>query len=374
MEFIPVYIPYQAYNQRSYVLDCLDTNWISGKGKYIELFEEELANYLGVSSVIAVSNGTVSLMLIYAALGIGVGSEVITPSLTYCATVSQLNWLGAKAVLVDSDDNYQMDLSTIDKLLAENSKIEAIVVPQLYGDSPDMIELQALAKKHEVHLIEDSAECFGCAHNLNQMIGSFGVASSFSFFSNKTVCTGEGGAVATDDENLARSLRLLRSQAHIGNFKHDGPGFNFRMTNIQAAIGLAQLEDLQTILEKKAYLASYYRKNLSPQVGKILPKIYDSAEWMPLFTLPETIDYSRFMYEMRSRSIETRPCFTPIHIMAQESSGNLWKGFDYDIPGEISNCEKIYKRGFNLPSYPDLTEEQLKYIVDCTNEVVELVG
>ena len=364
MPYINIYEPRKAKNQIKYVLDALESNFISGKfGKYIDQFEKGLSEVLGVEEVITTCNGTVSLMLIYASLGLKPGDEVIVPSLTYCATISQLNWLGIIPVLVDSDDNFQMDVSQIEDSI--NKRTKAVVVPELYGDSPNIEEIKSLCEIKMIDLIEDSAESFACAFSKGSMLGSYGIANSFSLFSNKVISCGEGGFVTTNCRETAKRLRLLRSQAHIGNFVHAGPGFNFRLTNLHAAIGVAQLEELDEIVERKQQIARYYRNTLSNSVGKVIPQIESSSEWMPLFTLPETMTYPKFLLEMQKRGIDTRPCFTPIHLM---------KGFDYTKKTSLNNCEKIYKKGFNLPSYPDLTDEQLKYIVDSVNEVVEMVG
>lgn len=379
---IPVYEPYKARNQRKYVLDCVDTNWISSRGDYIDRFEKAIGDFIGVPHVITTFNGSVSLMLILTALGIGPGDEVITPSLTYAATVSNINWVGATAVLCDSDSQFQMNLDDLKKYVT--SKTKAIMVPQLYGDSPDMERLMNFCLGENIALVEDSAEVFGCSFpvinaaspgvwppqegfptksRINRMLGSFGVASSFSFFGNKTITTGEGGCVCTWSDELAKKMRLLKSQSHIGGFVHNGPGYNFRMTNIQAAIGLAQLEDINKILSKKKNIAEYYRNNLDPSIGCVIPKV-NSAEWMPLFTLPSTINYIKFQDLLKQKLVDSRPAFTPVHLMS---------GFNISTPEPLTKAEEIYKKGFNLPSYPDLTKKQLKYIVGSVNEVVSTI-
>jgi len=359
--FIPIYKPFVAENQKKYVNACLDTNWISSRGKYIDLFEKALASYLGAKHVITTCNGTVSLMLIYAAAGLRPGDEVLVPSLTYCATVSQLNWLGMRPILVDSDNNYQMSVDSLDRY--RTRRTVAVVVPQLYGGSANMVKLVSYCKKHGLCLIEDSAESFGCSIN-EKKIGTFGDVSSFSFFGNKVITTGEGGCVVTDNDRLAKKVKLLKSQAHIGGFVHDGPGFNFRMTNIQAAIGLAQLEQIDTVVTRKKQIATYYRNTLSKEIGKVVSPNVESSEWMPLFTLPDTISYLKFHTVMQAKNIDIRPCFTPIHLM---------NGFTYDKKGSLENSERIYKKGFNLPSYPDLTDGELDYIVKCVNNAVEII-
>ena len=381
MDFIPIYIPTVAKNQKKYVNECLDTNWISSRGKYVTLFEEQLKDYLQVKNVITCCNGSVSLMLILKGLGISPRDEVITQSLTYVATVSSILNIGATPVLVDSDRTYQMDVTRVKKAIT--SKTKAIIVAQLYGDSCLLFPLLKLCKEEGIMLIEDSAECFGCNHDATyhfesdaykslaqtpkQRLGTFGDASSFSFFGNKVITTGEGGCVCTDNNELADKIRLLKTQSHIGGFKHIGPGYNFRMTNIQAAIGVAQLEDLEYILERKKFIAEYYRSNLSDVMGKIIPNSFiESSEWMPFFKLPKTITYSKFHDELiKEYGIDTRPCFTPIHLM---------EGFDKCKVKEVNYCEKIYQSGFNLPSYPDLTDKQLKYIVDSVNKVATSIG
>lgn len=361
-QLIPIYEPHKAKNQRKYVLDCVDSNWISSRGDYITKFESEIAKIVGVSHCISTFNGSVSLMLILKALDIGYGDEVIVPSLTYAATISTINLAGAVAVLTDSDDHFQMDLSNLPLLLTRKTK--AVMVPQLYGDAPNMKRLAQFCKDNNLHLIEDSAEAFGCSDD--KPIGSYGIASSFSFFANKSITTGEGGCVCTNNPHLAKKLRLLKSQSHIGNFVHDGPGFNFRMTNIQAAIGLAQLEDLDQINLTKQHIAAKYRKAFreSP-ITSIVPKIQFSAEWMPLFLLPEGITYGKFHSEMQKLNIDTRPAFTPIHLM---------NGFDTKVKISLNNAERIYKRGFNLPCYPGLSNETLDYIIQGSLKSSELVG
>lgn len=353
-----IYEPHKATNQKKYVVDCLDTNMLTFRGKYVEQFEQKISETLKIKHTISTFNGSVSLMLILYGLGIGYKDEVIVPSLTYAATVSSINLMGATAVLVDSDDNLQMDLSKIEKIITKKTK--AIMVPELYSDCPDLNKLISICKKHKILLIEDSAESFGSKFK-NKYIGSFGIASSFSYFANKLIQTGEGGCVCTNDDTLAKKLRLLKNQSHIGNFMHSGPGFNFRMTNLQAAIGCAQLEQYDWVLTRKKEIAKFYRENLHSEIIRVVPRT-DSSEWMPLFRLPNSITYPRFQILMQDAGIETRPAFAPVHIM---------EGFNIKTPVSLSNSERIYKSGFNLPCYPDLNKKQLNYIVDTVNKIIE---
>lgn len=359
MNFIPIYEPYKAKNQKRYVLDCINSNWISSRGSYIDKFEHALQEYLGVKHAITVCNGSVSLMLILRSLGIGVGDYVLTPTLTYAATVSSINNVGAHALLVDSDESFQMTTQIEKYFIPE---LKAVLLPQLYGSAPDMDYFVGLCKKNNVPLIEDSAEVFGCDYN-GKKLGTLGTASSFSFFGNKTITTGEGGCVCTDDDALAEKMRLIKNQSHIAWFEHNGPGYNFRMTNIQAAIGLAQLEQVNEIVAKKKKIAEYYRKHLTYKITIPFPNIaVNSSEWMPLFMLPEGIPYLKFYEEMRKMGIDTRPAFKPIHLMS---------GFSARLESPADVAEKIYGRGFNLPSFPDLKKKQLKYICDAVNKFIE---
>ena len=358
-KFIPVYEPYKAKNQKKYVLDCLDTNMLTFRGKYVDLFEKKLASYLNTKNVITTFNGSVSLYLMMYSLGIKPNDEVITCSLTYAATVSQLNLLGAIAVFVDSDDNLQMNLSQIERSITK--KTRAVLVPELYADAPNMLELVKLCKKHDLLLLEDSAEAFACKSG-GKYIGTFGTASSFSFFANKCITGGELGCVCTDDDKLADKMRLFKNQSHIGGFIHNGPGTNFRPTNIQCAIALAQLEDIDIILKEKKRVANYYRKNLDSKIERIMPKLNVSSEWMPVFAFdPEAMTYMKFSGACKEAGIDTRPIFTPMHLM---------KNFKWKTKVSLENSERVYKNKFNLPSHPDLTNLQLKEIVDIVNKVI----
>ncbi len=359
---IPIYKPYIQKKEKTYVNKCLNDGWISSRGEFIEIFENKISGYLNNKHTISVSNGSVSLMLILKALDIGHGDDVLTPSLTYAATVSCPNMLGARCVLFDSDENFQPSIINLDKMLTKKTK--AIILPQLYGNSPDMNIFVEFSKANNIHLIEDSAEVFGSSF-CGKKLGTFGIAGSFSFFANKTITTGEGGAVVTDDEELAYKMKRLKNQSHIENFEHDGPGFNFRMTNIQAAIGCAQMEKIDKIISKKIFIANYYRKNLSTKIESIYPNenIF-SSEWMPIFKLPEEKTYFELFNFLKDKKIDIRPCFKPIHLM---NNFNIYNSFDLKI------SEKIYKKGFNLPCYPSLTKKELNYIIDSVNYFIEYV-
>jgi len=362
-KFIPVYEPWVAKNQKKYILDCVNTNMLTFRGKYVTLFEEGISKYLGAKHFISTFNGSVSLNLMLYCLGIKPGDEIITSSLTYAATISQINLLGAVAVLVDSTENLQMNIKQVEKNITPKTK--AVLVPELYSDANSMKEysnLLSLCNKNNTYLLEDSAEAFACQITKGKYMGTLGKAASFSFFSNKVITTSEGGGVLTNDSDLAERMNLFKNQSHIGGFIHNGPGNNFRMTNIQAAIGLAQLEDIDIILEKKKNIAKYYRKNLCSNIKSIIPSVYSSSEWMPVFEFKSNrMTYVKFNSDCKDFGVDTRPVFTPIHLM---------ENFNCRSKSKLNICEYAYKNKFNLPSYPSLTSKQLEYIVSCINKIM----
>lgn len=349
-KFIPIYKPYKAKNQKKYLLDCIDSELFTYKSPYVERFEREVAKLVGARECVSVFNGSVSLMLILKALGIGPGDQVITQNLTYAATVSSILNVGARPVIIDSTSDFQMDISLVEKAITKKTK--AVMIAGLYGDCADLTKLSSLCKKKGIYLIEDAAEVFGSKVG-TKGVGTFGIASSFSFFANKICTTGEGGAVVTDDPTLARELRLLRGQSHLGGFKHAREGYNFRMVSFQAALGCAQLECFDEIVRKKRRIAAYYRTHLPKEVGHYKP-IITSSEWMPLYILPSNISYEKFSDSMLREGVETRPCFMPISLMP---------GFKAKHGSSLKISEKIYSRGFNLPCYPDLTAKDLDFVI-----------
>ncbi len=259
---IPIYQPSLDGNEKKYVNECIDTSWISSRGDFIKRFEDEFTEFIGVNHAISVSNGTVALHLALVTLGIGQGDEVIVPSFTYIASVSTICHAGATPVFVDSlEDTWQMNPEDVKRKIT--SKTRAIMVVHLYGQTCEMDELVSIAKENNIFLIEDCAEAFGSKYN-NKMAGSFGDIACFSFYGNKTITTGEGGMVVTNDETLWDRAYHLRMHglAKYRQYWHDVLGFNYRMTNICAAIGLAQLENAKEKIFKKRELAEKYTELL----------------------------------------------------------------------------------------------------------------
>jgi perosamine synthetase len=353
---IPIYQPSLNGNEKKYVNECIDSSWISSRGDFIKRFEDDFVKLIGVNHAVSVSNGTVALHLALVTLGIGQGDEVIVPSFTYIASVSTICHAGATPVFVDSiEATWQMNPADVRKKITP--KTRAIMVVHLYGHPCEMDELVAIAKEHNIFIIEDCAEAFGSKYK-EKHVGSFGDIACFSFYGNKTITTGEGGMVVTNDETLWDRAYHLRMHglAKYREYWHDVLGFNYRMTNICAAIGLAQLEKSDEKIEKKRKLADTYTKLLSkyPVTPHIETENVFHTYWMYsiLVESPEVRDELR--EHLKSNGIETRPTFYPVHTMPMFSQ-------KYQ---KLPVAEFLGWRGINLPSYPDLKEDEIKFICD----------
>ena len=258
----PVYRPTLSGNEKKHVLECMESTWISSKGKFVNQFEEEFSKFLGIKYSAAVSNGTVALHVALLALGIGAGDDVIVPSFTYIASVNAIYYTGATPVFVDSEiESLQMDPKDVEKKITKKTK--AVMVVHLYGHPCNMDKLKTICLKKNVFLIEDCAESFGSKFN-DIYTGKFGDIATFSFFGNKTITTGEGGMVVTDNKELYEKVFHLKGQglATGKEYYHDIVGYNYRMTNICAAIGCAQLERADEIIKKKRQIAEWYNELL----------------------------------------------------------------------------------------------------------------
>ncbi|MFM6223136.1 MAG: DegT/DnrJ/EryC1/StrS family aminotransferase [Dolichospermum sp.] len=351
---IPVYQPSLVGNEKKYVNDCLDSNWISSKGKYVNLFEKEFANYVKVNYATGVCNGTVALHLALLALGIGQGDEVIVPTLTYIASVNTIVYTGATPVFVDSlPDTWQIDPEDVIRAITPQTK--AILAVHLYGHPCDMLALKEIANKHRLFLIEDCAEAIGSLYQ-NQHVGTFGDVATFSFYGNKTITTGEGGMLVTNDQTIFDRAVHFKGQglAKYREYWHDVIGYNYRMTNICAAIGLAQLEQIETIIKKKRQIAELYQGLLKDTNFKVHPEIGDvfHSYWMVSILVSQANERDTAREHLAQAGIETRPVFYPVHTMPMYSQ-------KYQ---RHKNAEDIGWRGINLPSYPDLSDDQIKYI------------
>ena len=352
-----VYQPSLTGNEKKYVNECLDTTWISSKGHFIKDFETAFANYIGVNYATAVCNGTVALHLAGSALGLGEGDEIIVPSFTYIASANPFQQLGCKVVFCDSKkDTWQMDCEDIKRKITPKTK--ALVVVHLYGHPCDMNEIMHTAKKHNLLVIEDCAEAIGSAF-AGKKVGSFGDIACFSFFGNKTITCGEGGMVLCNDKILDERVKHLKGQGVVSyrEYWHDVPAYNYRMTNIQAAIGLAQFEQIDKFLSQKNQIAKWYKEEL-----KNTPLIFHEpigdvkhSYWMVSVLAQNEKERQELRNYLQENGIETRPTFPCVHLMPAYNQRYI----------KLPNAENISERGINLPSYPALTQEDVKYI--CSN-------
>lgn len=364
MERISIANPVFNGNEKKYLMECIDTGWVSANGRFIKDFEKEFAKLCGTKYAISCANGTVSLHLILLALGIGPGDEVIMPTLTYIATANVVRYCGATPVFVDSDnDTFNIDPGKIEEKITDKTK--AIMPVHLYGLSCDMDAILEIAKKHNIVVIEDAAEAHGATYK-GKKVGSFGLASSFSFFGNKIITSGEGGMVTTDDDALYEKMMLLKTQGVSPNKKywHIEVGYNYRMTNMQAAVGLGQLEKIEWHIAQRTRISELYDKYLGDcdlvRFQKV-PADCKSVYWMNNIILSESVLKSRdeVMADMEKANIEMRPVFYPMHIMPP-----------YKCDEEYPIAEALANRGISLPSHALLDEADVKYVCDTLKQII----
>lgn len=351
---IPVYDPDLSGNEKAYVNDCLDTKWISSIGVYTERFERLFSEYTGAAHATAVSNGTVALHLALHCLDIGPGDEVIVPTFTYIASVNTIAQTGAKPVFVECRaEDWLIDPADVRRKITARTK--AIMPVHLYGAVCDMEAIMSIAREHGLAVVEDCAEALGSTIG-GVHVGTFADIATFSFFGNKTITTGEGGMVVARDADVAARLRKVKSQGQSleRRYWHDELGFNYRMTNICAAIGLAQLERVEPILQRKREVGRLYRELLSDapvQFQALRPDVV-SSDWLVSLLLPEGIDRDALMEAMRGNGVDSRPVFYCAHHMPM-----------YASPDVFPVSEHIARRGLSLPSYPQLTDGDIATVV-----------
>jgi perosamine synthetase len=357
---IPVCEPVLDGNEERYVLDCLRSNWISSSGRYLTAFEERFSAYCGVRYGVACSSGTAALHLALKALGIGPDDEVIIPCFTLIVAASTVLLAGAKPVLADVDpETWCLDPRGIEAYLTPRTK--AIMAVHLYGHPCDMDPILEIARRHGCAVIEDAAEAHGAEYK-GRKVGSLGDVGCFSFFGNKIITTGEGGMVITNRESVAARARLLRNQAfEEPRFVHRELGFNYRLTNLQAAIGLAQCEKIQEKVERKRAIAERYRHLLAHAPEVALPTEAPWAKsvyWMYGVLLRDSFGRSRdeVMRRLYEQGVETRPFFYPLH--RQPALDGRFMGRHYPV------SEDLGARGLYLPSGLSLTPTQIEEVAD----------
>ena len=354
-------------NEKKYLMECIDTGWISSNGRFINDFEKEFSGFCDCKYSLACANGTVSLHLILHAMGIGEGDEVIIPNLTYIATANTVKYCNAKPVFCDSDKTtWNIDPYSIESKITEKTK--AIMPVHLYGLPSDMDAIMNLAEKYNLKVIEDAAEAHGATYK-GRKVGTIGHAGSFSFFGNKIITSGEGGMITTNDDKLYNKMKLLRSQGVDPNKKywHTEIGFNYRMTNMQAAVGLGQLENVDWHLKQRIRIAEAYSNHLKRIEDYIevqnVPIDTSHVYWMNAIVLRDNVKISRdeVMKKMEAKNIEMRPLFYTMSEMPPflETNNN------YPV------AKRLSQRGINLPSHALLTEDDVKYIVDSLHQSIK---
>lgn len=370
MGFIPVNTPSLEGNEKRYLNECIDTGWISSEGPFVRRFEEGIAARVQRAHGIAVCNGSVALDVALAALNIGPGDEVILPSLTIISCAAAIVRLGAVPVTVDADpQTWNMDVARIEALITPRTR--AIMVVHIYGLPVDLDPILALARKHGLRVVEDAAEVLGQTYR-GKPCGSFGDLSTFSFYPNKHVTTGEGGMVVTDDPALAARCQALRNLCFgkEDRFVHEELGWNFRMTNLQAAVGCAQLEQLERAIPRKREIGRKYTELLAGTAGIQLPLAEtDYAQniyWVYGLVLTEAtpLDAKGAMARLTELGIGTRPFFHPIN--CQPALRKM--GFFADVACPVA--ERLAARGFYVPSGLGLTDAQIVEVAGAVQQML----
>lgn len=365
---VPLVQPVLDGNELEYVTDCIRTGWISSQGKYVRQFEETFGRYVGCPQALAVSNGTVALHLALVTLGIGPGDEVIVPDLTFVATVNAVLYVGATPVLVDVDpDTMAMNMDIVERIISK--KTRAIIPVHLYGHPADMSQVMALARRHGLVVVEDCAEALGSLYQ-GAHVGILGDASIFSFYGNKTITTGEGGMVVFKDAAMLERAHILRDHgmSRERRFWHDQVGYNYRMTNIQAAIGVAQMERAAEFMAHKRWIAQQYRQRLSAVVDLRLPGEFGdvvNSYWLYTVVLPRELAPRRdkILDQLLKNGVEVRPVFCPMHRMPPYAPF-VMAGQTYPV------SEFVADAGISLPTGATMNEADINKVCLVLSHVI----
>ena len=360
-----LYEPITGRDEKKFVNDCLNSNWISSKGKYIKKFEKRFSNFIKIKYSITVSNGTAALHLALLALNIKKKDEVIVPTFTYISPVNAIKYIGAKVKFIDSKlKTWQIDETKLEKMITK--KTRAVIVPHLYGQVSEIKKISKICRKKKIFLIEDCAEAFGCYYG-KKHLGIFGDISTFSFFGSKTITTGEGGMVVTNNKKLADKIFKLKMVGVVKNryYWHDIIGYNYRMTNICAAIGLGQLKKAKNILiKKRKVFKNYYSflRNANLQISKEIENTKSSYWLINIFLANKKIRDGLAKY-LKKNKIETRNTFNLVHKMPmyfKKSQKNLFP-----------NAQILSNTGLSLPSGPNLSKLEIREISSLVKNYLE---
>lgn len=371
MAFIPVCEPMLAGNELKYVTEAVSTGWISSSGKYVNEFEKQFAEYCGCQYGIACCNGTIALHLALIGLGIGKGDEVILPTFTMIASAFAVCYTGAKPVFVDADkDSWNIDVKKIEEKITPRTK--AIMPVHIFGKMCDMDAIKAIADKYNLLILEDAAEAHGAMYH-GMKAGSFSDMAAFSFFANKNITTGEGGMVITNNKEVYDRARYFKNVCFPldgpRNYQHDDIGYNYRMSNVVAAIGLAQVEKADEYKAMRIRNHELYKKYLADVPGIIFQS--EPAEgcedvcWMNTIVVdPAKYGHHKdeLIAHLKENEIDTRLLFTGMH--KQKAMAD----YGCDCSGEYPVCEWLTENGFYLPSSSSLTEDQVKFICSVIKE------
>jgi perosamine synthetase len=365
--FIPISKPFIGAREKELVLAALDSGWVSSIGKYIDDFEAGFARYCGTEYALAVSNGTTGLHLALAALGLQPGDEVIVPDLTFVATANAVAYTGATPVLADIDpDTLCIDPASVKSLITRRTK--AIIPVHLYGHPADMDALTEIGRLHGVDIIEDAAEAHGAEYK-GRRVGGLGKCGFFSFYGNKVITTGEGGMLTTNDRAFYQQAKRLRDHAMSPQrrYFHEERGFNYRITNLQAALGVAQLERIEDFLDRRTEIMGWYNSEIVTTDRVRLNRVKNwakSAFWMVCLEV-DGFDEARrdaFMEALKARGIDSRPYFCTMSSMPMYRQSPL------------SVSARKAQIGLNLPSYYELTKSDVQRIAADVNELLGAMG
>ena len=362
---IPVCTPLLGGNEKKYLLDCVTSKWISSSGQYIRKFEEQFSGYCGARHGVAVTSGTTALHLAFAAVGIGKGDEVIMPDFNIASTAFAALYCGAKPVFVASKkDTWNIDPQRIEGVITRRAK--AIVPVHIYGHPCDMDAVMRIARRHKLIVIEDAAEAHGAEYR-GRKVGGIGDIGCFSFYGNKIITCGEGGMVVTGNQKWAERMRMLKNLSFLEEkrFWHKAIGFNYRMTNMQAALGLAQFEKIEEMVALRRRNAALYNQWLGDVPGLTLPAERPGVKnvyWMYglLVGKPFAVSRDNLMKRLKEMGIESRTFFIPMH--AQPVYEQLWSA------GDFTNSDMYGRDGFYLPSSSHLSNKDKDFVIGKIHE------
>lgn len=364
---IPLCIPKMSGNEWEYVKECFDTNWVSSVGKYVDLFEEKFAEYVNTKNAVVTTNGTAAIELALRTLGIGEGDEVIVSSMTFISPVNAIKYVGAEPVFVDVyRDTYVMDADKIEEMITPKTK--AILPVHIYGHPVDMDKVMEIAKKYNLYVIEDATEALGSEYKAKKA-GTIGDIGCFSFNGNKLITTGAGGMLVTNNEGLAKKAKYLSTQTKTilenGAFYHEEIGYNFRMPNILAAMGVAQLEKIEEYVEAKRAHAELYNELLSGVKGITIQVEKEYAKncfWLNSILIEDEYGITRdeVMKKLKENGIQSRPFFQPVHTMPP---------YKQCKHGNMSVTNEISEKGINLPSSVDLCNEDIRKVCSVLSNI-----